>query len=36
MVGPDYRAAGLGGGVCDRLYKQQEQLRIYTKVKFYT
>lgn len=24
-----------GGGRGDRLYKQQEQLRIYTKVKFY-
>jgi len=31
MVGLDYRA---GGG--DRFYRQQEQLRIYTKVKFYT
>jgi hypothetical protein len=25
-----------GGGRGDRLYKQQEQLRIYTKVKFYS
>ena len=35
--GPRLSRRGFGGGgVCDRLYKQQEQLRIYTKVKFYT
>jgi len=39
-VGPDYSAAGCvcvcvcGGG--DLLHMQQEQLRIYTKFKFYT